>query len=76
MFGGAEECIQDIGEEPGGNKPLRKPEYMWVDIIKIDLGGTASCGMDWIDLAYGRNRWRALVSNLTKLRVPKKVGIS
>jgi hypothetical protein len=27
-------------------------------------------GMDWIDLAQDRNRWRALVYTVMKLRVP------
>ena len=31
------------------------------------LGGG---GMDWINLAYYRGRWRALVNAVTNLRVP------
>jgi hypothetical protein len=63
--------------KPGGNGPLEKLKYIWVDIIKIDLAETVRGGMDWIDLAYDRNRWRALVSKVTKLRFPKKImGIS
>jgi len=27
-------------------------------------------GMDWIDLAEGRNRWRALVNAVMNLRFP------
>ena len=27
-------------------------------------------GMDWVDLAENRDRWRALVSAVMKLRVP------
>jgi hypothetical protein len=27
-------------------------------------------GMDWIDLAHDRNRWRAVVNAVMKLRVP------
>jgi hypothetical protein len=30
-------------------------------------------GIDWIDLAQGRNRWRALVSTAMKLRVSYNV---
>ena len=31
-------------------------------------------GMDWIDLAYDRDRWRTLVSTLAKLRVTQNAG--
>jgi len=31
-------------------------------------------GMDWIDLAQGRDRWRAVVKAVMNLRVPIKCG--
>ena len=34
-----------------------------------------SCG-DWMDLAQDRDRWRALVGTVRKLRVPKRREIS
>jgi len=36
---------------------------------KWDVGG-----MDWIELAQGRDRWRALVNGVMKVRVPRNVG--
>jgi len=33
-------------------------------------------GMDWIDLAQDRYRWRALVNLVLNLRVPQNGGIS
>jgi hypothetical protein len=37
--------------------------------IKMDLRDIGWDGMDWIDLAQNRDRWRALVNTL-KLRTP------
>jgi hypothetical protein len=31
-------------------------------------------GIDWIDLAWDRNRWHALVNAVMDLRVPQDVG--
>jgi hypothetical protein len=55
---------------------IERPRRRWEDNIKMDLqevGG--GCG-DWMELAQDRNRWRALVSTVRNLRVPKMRGIS
>jgi len=62
--------------KPEGKRPLGRPRRRWEDNIKMDLkevGG--GCG-DWMELAQDRDRWRALVSMLMDLRVPKMWGIS
>ena len=62
--------------KPEGKRPLGRPRRRWEDNIKIDLqevGG--SCG-DWMELAQDMDRWRALVSTVMNLRVPKMLGIS
>jgi hypothetical protein len=42
----------------------------WEDNIKMDLQEVGCWGMDWIELAQDRDRWRALVSVVMNLWVP------
>jgi len=62
--------------KPEGKKPLGRPRRRWEDNIKKDLQAVGGgCG-DWMELAQDRDRWRALVSKVMNLRVPKMWGIS
>jgi hypothetical protein len=54
---------------PEGRRPLGRPRRRWEDDIKIDLQ-EVEWGMDWIELAEVRDRWRALVNAVMNLRVP------
>jgi len=52
-----------------GKGPLGRHTYRRDDNIKMDLQGVG-WGMDWIDLAQGRDRWRSRVNVVMKLQVP------
>jgi len=43
---------------------------IWEDNIKMDIRDVGCGGMDWIELAQDKDRWRALVSTVMNLRVP------
>jgi hypothetical protein len=52
-----------------GKRPLGRPRRRWED-IRMDLRKIGWGGMDWIDLAQDRDRWRAVVNTVMGLRVP------
>ena len=45
-------------------------------ILRLDLQKVGGGCVDWMELAQDRDRWRALVSTVMKLLVPKMQGIS
>ena len=55
---------------PEGKSPLGRHRRRWEDNIKMDLQEVGCGGMDWIELAQDRNRWRAPVNAVMNLRVP------
>jgi hypothetical protein len=57
---------------------LRKsrPRCRWGDNIKMDLQEVGWEGVDWIDMAQDRDRWRALVNTVMNFGLHKTRGIS
>ena len=56
--------------QPEGKRPLGRPRRRWEDNIKMDLQEVEGVCEDWMELSRDRDRWRALVSTVMKLRVP------
>jgi len=58
---------------PEAKRPLGRPRRRWNSSIKKDFQEVGWGGMDWIDVAWERDRWRALVNAETfgfhKMRV-------
>jgi len=49
-------------------RPLGRPRRRWEDNIKMDLQELGCEGVDWIELAQDRDKWRALVNAAMNLR--------
>ena len=60
--------------KPEGNRPLGRPRRRWEDNIKMDIQEVGCEGMDWIELAQDKDRWRALMFAVMNLRVPQNAG--
>jgi hypothetical protein len=52
--------------KPEGTSRLGRTRRRWEDNIKMDLRDMGWSGMDWIDLAQGRDQWRALVIHVNE----------
>jgi hypothetical protein len=60
--------------KPEGKRLLSKRRGIWEDNIKMAHQDVRFEGMDWIDVAQDRDRWRALGNAVMNLRVPLNAG--
>jgi hypothetical protein len=65
---GQDRCIQNSGGETRGKETTRKTQAVDRRIILKWI--FKKWGMDWIDLAQDRDRWRTVVNVIMNLRFP------
>ena len=68
FWGKGKVCTRVLVGKPEGKRPLGRPRRRWDDDIKMDLHEVECGGVDWIELAQDRDRWRALVNAVMNLR--------
>ena len=56
--------------KPEGKRQVGRSRHRWEDNINMYLKEVGSGGMNWIELAQDRDRWRAIVNAVMNLRVP------
>jgi hypothetical protein len=68
-MGEGRDVYRILVSSPEGRRPLGRPRHRWEDNIKMALQKVGWGGIDWIDMAQDRDRWRAVVSAVMNLRV-------
>jgi hypothetical protein len=55
--------------KPEGKRPLEKPRLKWEVNSKMDIQEVGCEGMDWIELALDKDRWREYVTAVKEVQV-------
>ena len=74
MYGGEEKLYRALVGKREGKRPLGRPKPKWEDNIKMDLQEVGCGGMDWIELAEDRSKWRAPANAVMNPWVSQKCG--
>ena len=67
-YGREKWCVRGLVGKSAGRRPLGKPRRRWKDNIKMDIR-EVGWGKDCLEMAPGRDRWRAFVNAVKTLRI-------
>jgi hypothetical protein len=56
--------------KPEGKRPLRRPTHRWMDNIKMNLREIRWDGLDLVDVAQDRDKWRTFLNMVINFLVP------
>jgi hypothetical protein len=70
MHGEDEKCVQTVNGTPEEKRPVRRPKSKWEDNIQMNHREIGWKDVHWVRLSQERDRWRALVNTVMKLRSP------
>ena len=68
-MGGNRDAYRLLVGKPDGRRPHGGSRCRFEEIIKIDLQELGLGGIDWIEQAQNRARWRSLMNAIMNLRV-------
>jgi 3-oxoacyl-ACP reductase-like protein len=68
-LGGRRGVYRVLVGKPEGKTPLGRTRRRWEDNIKMEFQKEGCEGMDWIELAQNRDKWRAFVNAVMNFRV-------
>jgi hypothetical protein len=68
-YGREERRVQGLVWKPEGKITVGRTRHRWEENIQMNFQEVGCGGMDWIELAQHRDRWRALVNVVANLRV-------
>jgi hypothetical protein len=55
--------------KPEGMRPLGRPRNTWENGIRIDLREIGWGDVDWVQLAWDRDQWKAVLNLVMNLQV-------